>query len=267
MAQQEQVRVAAVGDLHVGPSSAGAHRDAMAHVNQDADLLLLCGDLTNFGTVEEMAMMLEELSGVTIPILSVLGNHDYESGQEKELLAMMRRRGIHVLDEGEPYQYNDWLGFAGVKGFCGGYARGSLSPFGEAAIKRFVQESLDEIFRLELALRKLPTPVRVVLYHYGPVIDTVRGEPLEIYPFLGTSRLAEPLDNYDVSACFHGHAHRGSLRGKTLSGIPVFNVALPVLKALELPRPYYVHTLCKPEEERRQQGTPERRQQPEKPPA
>lgn len=243
-AEMGQYRIAAVGDLHIGEKSRGVFKERLARVNHDADVLVLCGDLTNVGTVAEASMLIEELSGVSIPIIAVLGNHDYESGLEETIRKMLCERGVEVLDGSAPYEYNGELGFAGVKGFCGGYGRGTLSSFGEPAIKGFVKEALDETMKLEVALRKLPSAARVVIMHYSPVVETVQGEPFEIFPYLGCSRLAEPLDYFDVSVCFHGHAHQGSFAGRTLGGVPVYNVALPVLQRRDPGAMYYVHTVA-----------------------
>lgn len=251
----KQVRIAAVGDIHIGHNSKGVYRDALAKANQEADVLALCGDLTNYGSEKETEILLGELSGVNIPIVAVLGNHDYESGKQDVIVDMLCGRDIHVLDGGETFEINGWLGFAGSKGFCGGFGRGTLSAFGEGMVKDFVKEAMNEAFRLEMALRKLRTPVRVVLLHYAPVEDTVRGEPVEIYPYLGTSRLAEPLDNFNASVCFHGHAHRGAPAGKTLGGVPVFNVALPLLRRTNSDAMYHVYTAIEPEPEAQSSDT------------
>jgi uncharacterized protein len=135
------------------------------------------------------------------------------------------------------------VGIAGAKGFMGGFGRGTLTAFGEAETKHFVQSSVDEVHRLELALRRLSTPIRVALLHYAPVRDTVVGEPEQIYPFLGTDRLADPLDRFEVAVAFHGHAHHGSFRGQTAGGVPVFNVSMDLLRREGVGELYYVHEL------------------------
>ncbi|MEW5790761.1 MAG: metallophosphoesterase family protein [Pseudomonadota bacterium] len=254
-----EVRIAAVGDLHVGRNARGLYRGGLSRVNHEADVLALCGDLTNFGTPEEAEVLLGELAEVNIPIVAVLGNHDHEAGLHEQFSHILCERGIHLLDDGDSFEFNEWLGFAGVKGFCGGYGPGALSAFGESMIKTFVKEALDEAAKLEVALRKLATPVRIALLHYAPVADTVRGEPIEIYPYLGTSRLAQPLDNFQVAACFHGHAHHGSFAGRTTGGVPVFNVALPLLRQRNPDAFFHVHTVTMPTEMGRAFGTPERR--------
>jgi len=223
------VRVAAVGDLHCTRTSHGTLEPIFRDAAARADVLVLCGDLTDYGLPEEARILVKELSPVAgLPVLAVLGNHDYESGQHQELRRIFQEAGVHVLD-GEPFETHG-LGFAGAKGFGGGFGRRTLEPWGEDAAKRFVQEAVQEAMKLESALAKLRTPQRVAVMHYAPILDTVRGEPPEIYPFLGSSRLEEPLNRYGVAAVFHGHAHRGSLQGRTSAGRPVYNVALPLLK-------------------------------------
>jgi Icc-related predicted phosphoesterase len=221
------VRFAAVGDLHVTRDSAGTLKALFAQASEAADALLLCGDLTDYGTAEEAQVLAEELSVVKVPIVAVLGNHDYESGTPEVVIETLARAGVRVLD-GEACEI-EGVGIAGVKGFAGGFGRGSLGAWGEPAIKQFVQEALQEALKLESALAKLRTTHRIALLHYSPITGTVAGEPVEIFPFLGSSRLEEPLLRYPVDAVFHGHAHRGTLEGKTINGVPVFNVAKPLL--------------------------------------
>lgn len=221
------VRFAAVGDLHVNKDSAGTLRALFAQAGDAADALLLCGDLTDYGTAEEAQVLADELAVVKVPIVAVLGNHDYESGTPEKVVEILTHAGVRVLD-GEACEI-EGVGIAGVKGFAGGFGRGSLGAWGESAIKVFVQEALHEALKLESALAKLRTPRKIALLHYSPVASTVAGEPPEIFPFLGSSRLEEPLLRYPVDAVFHGHAHRGTLEGKTISGVPVFNVAKPLL--------------------------------------
>jgi Icc-related predicted phosphoesterase len=163
-----------------------------------------------------------------VPILAVFGNHDHESGQVDEVKGIISGAGVQVLD-GDSVEVGG-VGFAGCKGFCGGFGQKVLEPWGEPATKRFVREAVDEALKLERALARLTTPQRVAVLHYAPVAGTVQGEPAEIHPFLGSSRLEEPLNRYRVAAVFHGHAHRGSLEARTSSGAPVYNVALPLLR-------------------------------------
>ncbi len=222
------VRFAAVGDIHVTKDSAGTLRAFFAQASEAADVLLLCGDLTDYGTGEEARILADELGAVSKPVVAVLGNHDYESGTPEVVVETLTEAGVRVLD-GEACEI-EGVGIAGVKGFAGGFGRGSLGAWGEPAIKVFVQEALNEAMKLESALAKLRTPRRIALLHYAPIAGTIDGEPAEIFPFLGSSRLEEPLLRYPVDAVFHGHAHRGALEGRTIGGVPVFNVAKPLLQ-------------------------------------
>ena len=222
------VRFAIVGDIHVTKDSAGRLRPFFAQASEAADALLLCGDLTDYGTAEEAQVLADELAAVSVPIVAVLGNHDYESGTPEVVVEILTRAGVRVLD-GEACEI-EGVGIAGAKGFAGGFGRGSLGAWGEAVIKQFVQEALHEAMKLEAALAKLRTPHRIALLHYAPIAGTIEGEPREIFPFLGSSRLEEPLLRYPVDAIFHGHAHRGTLEGKTIGGVPVYNVAKPLLQ-------------------------------------
>ena len=192
-----------------------------------ADILVLCGDLTDRGEPEEAAMA-KALAGLGLPIVAVLGNHDYESGQAPELKRILCESGIQVLD-GDAIEVHG-VGFAGVKGFAGGFGRRALGPWGEEIIKLFVREAVDEALKLETALSRLRTERKIALLHYSPIAGTVQGEPLEIYPYLGSSRLEEPLTRYPVDCVFHGHAHHGTLESRTLGGVPVYNVSLSLLQ-------------------------------------
>jgi Icc-related predicted phosphoesterase len=224
-----RVRLAAVGDVHCGRGSEGQLKPLFEQAAAQADILLLPGDLTNYGTEEEFELLLKELEPFRRkPILSVLGNHDFESGQQDVARKLLEAAGIIVLD-GEAVEI-EGIGFAGAKGFVGGFGRRELTPWGEASIKQLVQEAIDEALKLEAALSRLRTEHRVVILHYAPIQATVQGEPLEIAPFLGSSRLEEPIDRYRATVVFHGHAHHGALEGRTKSGIPVYNVALPLLR-------------------------------------
>jgi Icc-related predicted phosphoesterase len=231
------IRFAAVGDVHVTKDSAGTLRSFFAQASEAADALLLCGDLTDYGTAEEAKVLADELSVVKVPIVAVLGNHDHESGTPEVVCEVLTKAGVRVLD-GEACEI-EGVGIAGTKGFAGGFGRGSLGAWGEPAIKTFVQEALNEAMKLEAALAKLRTPRRIALLHYSPVAATVEGEPVEIFPFLGSSRLEDPLLRYPVDAVFHGHAHRGTLEGKTVNGVPVFNVAKPLLQRSWPDRPAF----------------------------
>lgn len=230
MTQRDTLRIAAVADIHVKKTSAGAFQSLFAQVTESADVLLMCGDLTDYGTVEEGKVLAKEItSALRIPAIAVLGNHDYESAQEKELVQILTDAGVVVLD-GDSYELHG-VGFAGVKGFGGGFGRRALGAWGEPIIKQFVHETINESLKLEAALARLRTPQKIGVLHYSPIQATVGGEPLEIVAFLGSSRLEEPLDRYRVNAVFHGHAHRGSAEGRTKGNAPVYNVAMPVLAA------------------------------------
>jgi Icc-related predicted phosphoesterase len=230
------VRVAAMSDVHYSRTSAGALQAVFQQVTESADVLVICGDFTDYGLAEEAHLLAKDLtSGLKIPAVGVLGNHDFEAGQEREIANILTEAGVRMLD-GDTHEIHG-VGFAGVRGFCGGFGRGALGAWGEPITKQFVHEALQEVLKLESALARLKTAHRIALIHYAPVRDTVEGEPLEIYPFLGSSRFEEPLTRYSVSAVFHGHAHRGRPEGRTSSGIPVFNVSLPLLRALHPERP------------------------------
>ncbi len=223
------MRVAATADLHFTPQKFSILQDQLNKVRDDADVFLLAGDLTNFGKAEEMEPLLNAIVRLRIPTIAVLGNHDYESGQEIELMKMMTAAGIKVLD-GSAYE-RDGVGFAGAKGFLGGFGRGVLTAFGEPEVKAFVRVCIDEALKLERAMSQLRTKKRVVLLHYAPIAATVEGEALEIYPFMGTSRLAEVIDRHGADLVIHGHAHNGKLEGRTTAGIPVYNVAITLLES------------------------------------
>jgi Icc-related predicted phosphoesterase len=230
------MRIAAVGDLHCRADTRRNVAVALRGVDQEADVLLLAGDLTDHGTREEASWLAEELSQVKMEKCAVLGNHDYESGQSEEVKSILGGSGVHVLD-GDPWALND-LGVAGVKGFAGGYEAAQLQRFGEEAMKVFVDASIAEELKLEKALFQLRTRHRIALLHYSPCRQTLEGEPLEIFPFLGATRLSGPIDQLRPNMAIHGHAHRGTLRGATRGGVPVINVALPVLRRLEKPVGY-----------------------------
>lgn len=225
------VRVAAVSDVHYGKGSQGALLPLFTQVAEHADVLVICGDLTDYGLPEEAKLLAKDLASVRVPTLCVLGNHDYESGQQAEVSRILSDAGVIMLD-GEAHEVLG-VGFAGAKGFAGGFGRGVLGAWGETTIKQFVHEAVEETLKLESALSRLRTPQRIALLHYAPIRATVEGEPLEIFPYLGCSRLEEPLGRFPVTAVFHGHAHNGSPEGKTAGGIPVYNVAMPLLRKLQ----------------------------------
>ena len=221
------VRLAAVGDLHCTKTSQGVFQPMFARIPEAADLLLLAGDITDYGLPEEARIVARELAALRLPIVAVLGNHDYESGKEDEVRQILVDAGVVVLD-GDACEING-VGIAGVKGFGGGFGQRALGPWGETIIKQFVHAAVDEALKLEAALARLRTEHLVALLHYAPVQQTAEGEPLEIFPFIGSSRLEEPINRYPVTLVLHGHAHRGQLEGATKSGVPVYNVSMPLL--------------------------------------
>jgi Icc-related predicted phosphoesterase len=229
------VRVAALADLHCTKSSQGAFQPLFARIAEAADVLLVAGDLTDYGLPEEARVLAKELASLRIPMAAVLGNHDLESGKSDEVRSILGDAGLSILD-GETCELLG-IGIAGVKGFGGGFGKRALGPWGETIIKQFVREAVDEALKLEAAMARLRTNALIALLHYSPIEQTVQGEPLEIYPFLGSSRLEEPLTRYPVSMVFHGHAHRGQLEGRTKSGTPVFNVSMPLLSRTASDRP------------------------------
>jgi Icc-related predicted phosphoesterase len=232
------IRVAAVSDIHYSKASQGALQPVFAEITDQADILVLPGDLTDFGLAEEARILAKDLTAaLRIPAVGVLGNHDYEAGEEREITSILNDAGLRILD-GDTYEVHG-VGFAGVRGFCGGFGRGALGAWGESVIKAFVHEAINETLKLESALARLRTEHRIAVIHYAPIRDTVEGEPLEIYPFLGSSRLEEPLARFGVTAVVHGHAHKGALEGRTSTGIPVYNVSLPLLKAGRSPHAPY----------------------------
>jgi Icc-related predicted phosphoesterase len=236
MPARDTIRIATLGDVHYSKTSQGMLQPLFAQINELADVLVLAGDLTDYGLADEARVLARDLTTtVTIPVVAVLGNHDFESGEQDEVRDILVEAGVHMLD-GDSVEILG-VGFAGVKGFPGGFGRGALGPWGEPAVKLFVQESLNEALKLESALARLKTRHRIAVLHYAPITGTVEGEPPEIFPWLGSSRLEEPLSRFEVSAVVHGHAHKGAPEGRTSTGIPVYNVAIQVLKASYPDRP------------------------------
>lgn len=233
---KEIVRLAAVGDIHYTKTAQGVLQSLFAPLNESADVLLLCGDIVDYGLPEEAQLFVKDLATtVRIPTLAVLGNHEYESGKQDEVQRIFTDAGIVLLD-GDACEIHG-VGFAGVKGFAGGFGERALQAWGEETTKRFVHEAVNEALKLESALAKLRTTQRIAVLHYSPLQATTAGEPLEILAFLGSSRLEEPLNRYPVTAAFHGHAHRGSPEGRTKGGVPVYNVAMPLLRRTFPERP------------------------------
>jgi Icc-related predicted phosphoesterase len=228
---KEHLRIAAVADIHVKKSAAfGVLKPMFEAASNEADVLLLCGDVTDYGLVEEAKILAREITAsLRIPSIGVLGNHDFESGKADEVVKILTDAGVTMLDGGS--HEIEGVGFAGIKGFGGGFGRRQLGAWGEDIIKKFVHETVEEALKLEAALARLRTPQKIAVLHYAPIHATVAGEPPEINPFLGSSRLEEPIDRYRCNAVFHGHAHRGSLEGRTKGNVPVYNVAMPLLAA------------------------------------
>ena len=233
------VRIAAVADLHYtkSPQPQRSLQDLFAQASRTCDILLLPGDLTDRGLPEEAEALAREIhASVNVPVIAVLGNHDFESGKPGEVRQILLEAGIKILD-GEAVEVSG-VGFAGVKGFCGGFGKRALGPWGETIIKEFVREAVDEALKLESALARMRgLRRRVAVLHYSPIQATVEGEPCEIFPFLGSSRLEEPLHRYPVNVVFHGHAHRGRPEGRTATGAPVYNVSIQLLRQLQPDRP------------------------------
>lgn len=237
------MRIAAVGDVHVRETDRGKWTEYFKNVSAKADILLIAGDLTDTGDEGEAQVLAEELKACSIPIVGVLGNHDFEKGRHKLIRQILQNAGMQILD-GEAVIING-IGFAGVKGFGGGFDKHMLSMFGEGAMKAFVQEAVDEALHLDRALARLDQEheniKKIAVTHYAPIQATVIGEPEAIFPFLGSSRLAEPLSRRNVIAAFHGHAHIGTLEGETANGVKVFNVAKPILHKLGHEDGFYLY--------------------------
>lgn len=235
---REIVRIAAIGDLHYGKNAVqGSLQPLFAQITETADILVLCGDLTDYGHADEARALAREItSTVKVPCVGVLGNHDFESGQQAEISRILADAGVVMLD-GDSTEIHG-VGFAGVKGFCGGFGRRALGPWGEDIIKHFVREAVDEALKLESALARLRTDRLVAVLHYSPIQATVEGEPREIFPFLGCSRLEEPIGRFPVSVVFHGHAHHGQAEGQTAAHVPVYNVSASLMREVFPDRPF-----------------------------
>jgi Icc-related predicted phosphoesterase len=224
----EKLIFAAIGDLHVRDDRTASYRELFAEISGKARVLVLCGDLTDVGRPVEAEALAEDLRACAIPVIGVLGNHDYDSGQTEEVARILKNAGMRLLN-GHAVEI-EGVAFVGVKGFLGGFGPRMLASFGESCVKALVAESVNEAIRLENAMRSVRSGRAVVVLHYAPVPGTVEGEPLEIFPFLGCSRLAETIDRFKVSVVVHGHAHHGRYEGRTPGGAPVYNVALPIEK-------------------------------------
>ncbi len=234
-ADKKPVRIAAVADLHVKETGSEPYKDLFTEISAKADILVMAGDLTDLGKRKEAERLATDLRACTIPVVAVLGNHDYECGAVDEVKEVLKEAGVQLL-EGQAVEIAG-VGFAGVKGFAGGFGRHMLGSFGEPAIKAMVAESVEETMRLENALRQVRSQRAMVVLHYAPIPETVEGEPKEIYPFLGSSRLAETIDRFPVSAVVHGHAHRGRFEGRT-PGAPPSTTSRRISKSR--PGPYAI---------------------------
>ncbi|HET7218667.1 MAG TPA: metallophosphoesterase [Vicinamibacterales bacterium] len=257
-APKDIVRIAALGDLHYSRTSvAGSLQPLFSQITDAADLLILAGDLTDFGLPEEARALAREITGaLKIPAVGVLGNHDFESGQQDEIRSILKDAGVITLD-GDSTEIHG-IGFAGIKGFAGGFGRRALGPWGEVIIKNFVHEAVDEALKLETALARLRTDHLIAILHYSPIEETVEGEPKEIYPFLGCSRLEAPLSNFPLTAVFHGHAHHGRPEGRTQNGVPVFNVSISLMRELSPDRPFRVVEIDRLPRDRSRDRRPDR---------
>ncbi|MEX2593980.1 MAG: metallophosphoesterase [Anditalea sp.] len=241
-------RIAAVADLHIRETDQGKWTECFQAVSEKADVLLLCGDLTDTGKKKEAKVLAGELTACTIPVVAVLGNHDFENDQQEAIREVLHSSNFHLLD-GESILIGN-VGFAGVKGFGGGFDRFMMPMFGEKMNKEYVRAATEESLRLDQALVRLDKEgnsagdiKKIALLHYSPIKATVKGEPEELFPFLGSSHLLEPLERRQVLAAFHGHAHSGSFMGETTSGIKVFNVAKQILIKEGHRLPFYIYEL------------------------
>lgn len=232
MAKRQKTKIAAMADIHTKNTDKGILRATFERINEEAQVLLICGDLTDTGDEDEAKILGEGLAALQVPVVGVLGNHDYEKGRHKIIKQILMDHGMIILD-GEAAVVEN-VALAGVKGFGGGFDQYMLSIFGEEMMKQFVHEVVNESLQLDRALTRLeqehPELPKVVLTHYAPIKETIIGEPEQLFPFLGSSHLAEPLSRRQVSVAFHGHAHSGTLKGQTATKIPVYNVALPVIR-------------------------------------
>jgi Icc-related predicted phosphoesterase len=227
------IRIAAVGDVHLGADARGRMRPALEKVGEHADVLLLAGDLTRHGTLDEARVVAEEFADLPVPVIAVLGNHDHHDDKPVEVAKLLSDSGLHVLEgDAVVFQVGDErIGVAGVKGFGGGFAGKCGSNFGEREMKAFVGHTIEVADTLRAALHSLEADVKVALTHYSPVPDTLRGEPPEIYPFLGSYLLGEAVDATDTDLAIHGHAHFGTEQGMTPGGVRVRNVAQPIIRS------------------------------------
>lgn len=227
-----RVRIAAVGDVHLGPDLRGRYASHLRRISEKADLLLVAGDLTQHGTCEEAAIFAEEFRQADVPVVAVLGNHDHHSDQAKEIQDLIEGHGISVLDgtHTQVQTPRGVVGVAGVKGFCLGFSGRCAANFGEPEMREFTRHGHEAAASLKSALDAATGDVRVALTHFSPVEDTLVGEPPEIWAFLGNYLLGDAIDDSRADFAVHGHAHAGREKGTTPDGVPVRNVAQPVIR-------------------------------------
>lgn len=226
------IHVAAVGDIHYDRQSSGKLRSHLQKLKHTSDLFLIAGDLTQTGHVDEAKILASDLQDSPVPVIAVLGNHDYHQGQQEKISELLTFSGVHVLEKSfKTFSVRGFsVGIVGLKGFCGGFLGACAADFGEPEMKNFIQHTKQDSEALQKCLSMLNTDFKLVLLHYSPTSETLVGEKKEIYPFLGSYLFAEAIDAFDVDLVFHGHAHKGVEKGSTPGGIPVRNVALPVIR-------------------------------------
>lgn len=218
------MRIAAIGDVHCRVNTPDLLKHILPNINEQADALVVTGDLTDTGLPEEAEVLGRQLRGLQMPVIAVLGNHDHESEKEDLILEILKGYGVNMLENGNVLEIED-VGFVGTKGFAGGFGKNMIQPFGEKALKKFVRVGIKESVDLEVAITKMECKHKFVVLHYAPIKDTLIGEPPEIFAFLGSERLGIVLDRQKVDIAVHGHAHHGSPEGRTPGGIPVYNVS------------------------------------------
>ncbi|BAI61971.1 putative phosphoesterase [Methanocella paludicola SANAE] len=222
------IKIGAMADLHFGPDSLKTYSSLFKSAGAEADIIILCGDLTMRGLVEEARGLVEAMGIADVPIVSVLGNHDHEANNQEEIMDVLEDAGVKVLERGSFIMPDRSVGVCGTKGFCGGFAPARIAPFGERILKMFINETYKEANKVNRSLKSMKAGFKVVAYHYAPVRDTCIGERCEIIPFLGSSILSDPVDTFRADLVLHGHSHNGSEKGSTLKGVPVRNVALHI---------------------------------------
>ncbi len=243
---ENKLKIAALGDLHIRENSAGSLRELFTDISKQADILVLCGDLTNLGLPSEAEVLAQELQSLTIPVVGILGNHDFQSDQELEVIRILQQSKVNFV-QGVEYIFkkaDKQYAFTGAKGFGGGFRPSMWGRFGEPEQKAFYDAVAKEVQALENGLQqidRLPEiSAKFVVMHFSPIKDTLQGELSELYPFLGSTRLEEVIDRYKVNAVFHGHSHFGFPTGRTEKQIAVYNVAYPLMQKNNIKRPYFL---------------------------